>query len=141
MARVLDSAVRLPGTNARIGLDPILGLLPGVGDLLAAVLSSYIVIAAARLGAPRSVLARMLVNLGVDTLVGVVPLLGDLFDVGWKANMRNAVLLDGYVMHPRATQRSSRAVVVAVAVALVLMLVGALVVASMLVRWLIQALG
>jgi hypothetical protein len=131
----------LPGTNARIGLDPILGLLPGVGDFLAAVLSSYVVIAAARLGAPRPVLARMLMNLGVDTLVGVVPLLGDLFDVGWKANMRNAALLDSYVMHPRATRKSSRAVVAVVAMALVLMFAGALVVASIFVRWLIRALG
>lgn len=131
----------MPGTNTRIGLDPILGLLPGIGDFLAAVLSSYIVVAAARLGAPRPVLARMLINLGVDTLVGVVPLLGDLFDVGWKANMRNAALLNGYVMHPLATQRSSRAVVAAVAGALVLMFVGALVVASMFVRWLILALA
>lgn len=138
---MLDSAVRLPGTNARVGLDPLLGLIPGVGDFFAAILSSYVVVAAARLGAPRSVLARMLVNVGVDTLVGVVPLLGDLFDVVWKANMRNAALLEGYVMRPHATRRSSQAVVAAVAGALLLMFVGALVVASMLVRWLIQALG
>jgi predicted phage tail protein len=137
---VLDSAVRVPGTNARVGLDPLLGLLPGIGDFLAAVLSSYVVVVAARLGAPRSVLARMLVNLGVDTLVGVVPLLGDLFDVGWKANMRNAALLEGYVIRPQATRRSSRAVVAAVAVALILMFVGALVVAGVLVRWLLEAM-
>jgi hypothetical protein len=136
---VLDSAVRVPGTNVRVGLDPVLGLFPGIGDFLAAVLSSYVVVAAARLGAPRSVLARMLVNLGVDTLVGVVPLLGDLFDVGWKANMRNAALLEGYVIHPHATRRSSLVVVAAVAVALMLMFVGALLVASILVRWLLEA--
>jgi len=123
----------------RVGLDPVLGLFPGIGDFLAAVLSSYVVVAAARLGAPRSVLARMLVNLGVDTLVGVVPLLGDLFDVGWKANMRNAALLEGYVIHPHATRRSSLVVVAAVAVALMLMFVGALLVASILVRWLLEA--
>jgi hypothetical protein len=123
----------------RVGLDPVLGLFPGIGDFLAAVLSSYVVVAAARLGAPRSVLARMLVNLGVDTLVGVVPLLGDLFDVGWKANMRNAALLEGYVIHPRATRRSSLAVMAAVAVALIVMFVGALLIASILVRSLLEA--
>jgi hypothetical protein len=138
---VLDSAVRVPGTKVRVGLDPVLGLFPGVGDFLAAVLSSYVVVAAARLGAPRPVLGRMLVNLGVDTIVGVVPLLGDLFDVGWKANVRNAALLESHVIRPHATRRTSLVIVAAVAVALILMFVGALVVASMVVRWLFGALA
>src|SRR5665647_1729798 len=73
LARMLDSAVRVPGTNITFGLDPVLGLVPGLGDLASAILSGYIVVTAARLGAPKSVLAKMLLNLGTDTLVGSVP--------------------------------------------------------------------
>ena len=121
LARLLDSVVRIPGTNATLGLDAILGLVPGLGDVAGAALSGYIILAAAQAGAPTSVISRMLLNVGVDTLIGVVPLAGDLFDVAWRANMRNAALLDRHLAAPVATRRSSGAVVAAVVGGVVLL--------------------
>lgn len=113
LARALDSAIRIPGTGIRLGLDSIVGLVPGAGDLVSSLLSGYIVLAAARMGVPPAVVARMILNLGVDTLVGSVPLLGDLFDVGFKANVRNAALLDRHLGDPLTTRKTSRAAVLA----------------------------
>lgn len=121
LARLLDSAVGIPGTNIRFGLDSLIGLVPGVGDLAGAAASGYIILSAARLGVPTPVLVRMVVNVGVDTLVGAIPLLGDLFDVGWRANTRNSALLDSYLATPVATKRSSLGVVAGVVVVLVLL--------------------
>lgn len=92
IAHLLDDSVRVPGTNFRVGLDPLLGLLPGAGDVAAAGLSLYIVFEAARLGVPVRTLIRMLLNIGVDALAGTVPLVGDLFDAAFKANRRNVEL-------------------------------------------------
>ena len=94
MARLLDSALRIPGTGIRVGLDAVIGLVPGLGDAAGAVLSAYVVLLAARVGAPSTVVLRMLGNVAIDALAGAIPLLGDLFDIGWKANSRNVELLD-----------------------------------------------
>ena len=125
MTRLMDEAVAVPGTRLRVGLDSLLGLLPGVGDLAGAAVSGYALLVAARLGAPPAVLLRMLLNIGVDTLVGAVPLLGDLFDLGWKANRRNLRLLEQYLERPRETKRASVAVVGAVMALFALLLSGA----------------
>lgn len=111
LARLLDDLVAIPGTSFRIGLDPIIGIVPGVGDLIGAVLSTWILLAAARLGAPGTVLARMGVNVAVDTVVGAVPFAGDLFDAGWKANARNVRLLEAWLASPGRTRRASGALV------------------------------
>jgi hypothetical protein len=89
LSRLLDNAFVIPGTRYRFGLDALIGLVPGLGDAVSAVFSSYLVLQAARLGAPRSVVSRMIANIALDTLVGWVPILGDLFDVAWKSNVRN----------------------------------------------------
>ena len=89
LAHLLDSAFLIPGTNHRVGIDALLGLVPGIGDLVSTALSSYIVWEARRLGLPRWKIARMLGNLAVDSLLGAVPLAGDLFDAAFKANQRN----------------------------------------------------
>lgn len=89
----LDERFRIPGTNWRIGLDGLLGLVPGVGDTATALLSLYFVLEAKRLGVPNGVILRMLANVGLDAAVGSLPLLGDLFDVAFKANRRNLRLL------------------------------------------------
>lgn len=93
LAWILDESIPLPGTNRRFGLDPILGLIPGAGDLLGAMLSLYVVGEAARLGAPRKLIWKMLGNVAVEVVLGVIPVLGDLFDFVWKANSRNRQLL------------------------------------------------
>ena len=91
-AHLLDSAIRLPG-GFRIGLDGIVGLVPGVGDLLGAGLSGYLIYGASRLDIPKSVIARMIINTALETVIGAIPIIGDAFDFVFKANERNARLL------------------------------------------------
>jgi len=93
VSRLLDSAVRVPGTEMRFGLDPVLGLLPVAGDAVAAVISLYPVVEAYRLGAPKRTLATMLAVVAVDAVAGSIPLLGSVFDAVWKGNEWNARLL------------------------------------------------
>jgi hypothetical protein len=126
LARLLDEVLRIPGTNIRFGLDAILGLIPGAGDVAGGILSAFIILQAARLGAPGSVLARMVMNVAVDSIVGAVPVLGDLFDIGWKSNTRNAALLERHTAQPQATRRASR-LAVAAAVAAVLLIVAGMI--------------
>jgi hypothetical protein len=106
LARVLDTTVRIPGTSLYLGLDPLLGLIPGIGDALANLLGSAILGLAARLQVPRIVLARMSLNLLINGAVGAVPVLGDLFSVWFRSHARNAVLLREAVGRPeRETYR------------------------------------
>jgi hypothetical protein len=137
IAWLLDDLVRVPGTSRRFGLDPVLGLLPGGGDIAGGALSAYIVIAAARLGAPSSVILRMGWNIVVDTLLGAVPLLGDLFDASWKANRRNVALLERYTEQPGPARRSSRLVVAGVLVGIAAAVAGTAALTIFAVRWLI----
>ena len=138
LARVLDSAVRVPGTNVRVGLDAVLGLVPIVGDVAGGVFASYVLVQAARLGAPPSVLMRMLVNVGIDGLVGTVPLVGDVFDVGWKSSPRNVALLERHLERPGETRAASRRVVGAVLAALALLVAGGVLLAVLVMRMLLQ---
>ena len=102
LSRLLDSAMTIPGTSIRVGLDPILGLFPGLGDLVSPLFTIGIIWQARELGIPRVVLLRMIFNVAIDTLLGIVPVLGDIFDVAWRANDRNMALLDrhAYEEHP-----------------------------------------
>jgi hypothetical protein len=89
----MDNLFRIPGVNWRFGLDPILGLVPGVGDLISTALSVYILLAAVQYGVPKITLLRMGLNIGLDLLIGAIPFVGDFFDFVWKANERNVELL------------------------------------------------
>jgi hypothetical protein len=111
-AHVLDQALPLPFTERRVGLDGLLGLIPGVGDALGAALSSVVWVIAARAGVPAAVLVRMAANVGLELLVGAVPVLGDLFDFGWKANSRNADLMAEALAAPERARRASGAILV-----------------------------
>jgi Domain of unknown function (DUF4112) len=93
----LDSSIRIPGTGYRVGYDAVIGLVPGVGDLIGLALSAYLVLAAARYRLPATTLLRMMLNLGLEVVVGAIPLLGDLFDAGFKANLRNLALLHAHL--------------------------------------------
>jgi hypothetical protein len=138
LAWLLDDVIRVPGTSLRFGIDPLFGLLPGGGDIAGGLFSGYIIVAAWRAGAPASVILRMGANVMLDTIVGTVPLLGDLFDAGWKANRRNARMLEQYVDTPLSVERRSRAVLVLVLLVLALAVSGAAVLSVLLVRWLIS---
>lgn len=122
LARALDAAVGIPGTSIRIGLDAILGLIPGAGDVAGAALSGYIVLAAVRRGAPPEVIWRMLANVGIDTIIGTVPVVGDVFDVAYKSNIRNVELLERYTTEPAAVAKGSRRLGVIVVLLLVVLL-------------------
>jgi hypothetical protein len=89
VAHALDESVRIPGTSARVGLDPILGAVPVAGDLVSGAVSLYIVAESARLGVSRATLLRMIANIAIDVVGGSVPYVGTLFDSFWKANVRN----------------------------------------------------
>lgn len=141
LARLLDAAVGIPGTKIRFGLDALIGLVPGVGDLAGAAMSGYIVLTAARLGTPKPVLLRMVMNVAIDALIGAVPLIGDLFDVGWRANTRNTALIDKYLEAPVATKKSSIGVVAGVAALLVLVAIGAIALTVAVVRLVGAAIG
>jgi hypothetical protein len=93
LADMLDTKWRMPGTNFRFGVDAVAGLVPGVGDLATGLISAYMVKRAYDLGAPKHVLARMVGNVALDTVVGSVPILGSIFDFAFKANRRNMKLL------------------------------------------------
>jgi predicted small integral membrane protein len=104
----MDAGIEVPGTGIRFGLDPIIGLIPGAGDAAGAVLAGWILLEAARRGVPRATLIRMAYNIAVDALVGAIPLLGDVFDVVWKSNLRNVELLERQALSPNVARRADR---------------------------------
>lgn len=121
LSRLLDGAIQIPGTSWRIGLDPILGaLLPELGDALTAVLSLSLLLVAFRQRVPKLVLGRMLINIGIDALLGAIPLVGDVFDFAFKANEKNLELIERHRGDPTLKASwSDRLVVGAVLVAAV----------------------
>ena len=135
LAWLLDSSIPLPGTRFTIGIDALIGLFPFIGDLVGVLLSSYILGEAARLGAPKSVLMRMGLNVGMEGVVGIVPLAGDVFDAAFKANQRNVRLLDAWLDDPKKTTRSSRAFGILLILAVALFLLGLIALSVLLVRW------
>jgi Domain of unknown function (DUF4112) len=141
LAWLLDSAFEIPGTKFRIRLDPILGLIPVVGDLIAMAIGGYIVMLAARLGVPRAVLMRMLVNLGTDAVVGSVPVAGDVLDAAWRANAKNARLLDQALADPKAAGRSSIWMLVLMGAALLVIGVGGILLTVWIIRLLLGSAG
>ena len=97
LSRLMDTAFKIPGLKLKVGLDPIIGLIPGGGDLVTAVISVYILFLATRFRLPKRVLGQMVLNIGLEAIVGTVPLLGDVFDVFYKSNIRNLDLLEAHL--------------------------------------------
>jgi hypothetical protein len=124
VAVALDSRFRLPGLGIRIGYDAILGLIPGAGDIISGVISSYGLVAGFRLGAPAPVLLRILGNIALDTIIGAIPILGDLFDIGWKGNLRNLALLERWAAEPGKVERRSVALIWGIGAGVVVLLGG-----------------
>jgi hypothetical protein len=100
VARLLDDLVAVPGTNARVGLDPVIGLIPVVGDLVTAAVGAWIVLESARFRVPGIVMVRMILNTFVDFVIGLIPFLGDILDFGFKGNRRNLDLFHRYALDP-----------------------------------------
>lgn len=136
-AVLLDSAFQVPGTRLRFGLDPIVGLLPGAGDLITGFFSVMIVLHSVRLRIPKVVIARMMLNTGVDLLVGAVPLVGDLFDAGFKANLRNMALLERHA-RPGVRPTTSDYVFVGLCIAVLVVLA---VVPLLILWWLLSRIA
>lgn len=107
----LDNLIAVPGTNSRVGLDPLLGLIPFLGDFVTSLVAMWIVVEAARFKLPGVVLVRMIINAGVDFLVGLIPFLGDAFDLVYKANTRNLELFHKHAVDPGASTSGSTAFV------------------------------
>lgn len=106
LAWILDSSIEIPGIRYRIGLESLLGMIPILGDILGAAISSYIIFLASKMGAAKVTLLRMALNVAIESAVGVIPLVGDIFDFGWKANKRNVELLKAHLKDPAKARRT-----------------------------------
>jgi hypothetical protein len=96
-SRLMDTAIGIPGTKFRIGLDPIIGLVPGAGDIVDTAFSAYLIYLATRFNIPQKTLGKMIYNIGLEAVIGSVPLVGDIFDAFYKSNMRNLALLEEHL--------------------------------------------
>ncbi len=132
---VMDEAFTLPGTKLKIGLDPIIGLIPGIGDLTGAAIGGYVLHAANKLGVPTVVMARMLLNLVIDALIGIIPIVGDYLDVLYKANSKNVALVEQAVLNRETTARSSWWRLAGVFAAFGAIVIGGFVGAVFLAKW------
>jgi hypothetical protein len=104
IARLLDTAIGIPGTKFRVGLDPILGLIPGGGDLIAGLISAYMIYLAASFGLKKEEIGKMVGNVALETFAGSVPLIGDIFDAYFKANIRNLEILEKHLENSEILQ-------------------------------------
>jgi len=105
IAKLLDTAIGIPGTKIRFGLDPILGLIPGGGDLISAGISAYMIYLAARFGLKSAEIFKMIQNVVIETAIGSIPIAGDIFDAYYKANMRNLEILEQHVAETETEQK------------------------------------
>jgi len=136
LAKILDTAVKIPGTSLYVGLDPLLGLIPGIGDMLANFIGTVILILAARLQVPQIVIARMSLNLLINGTIGAIPILGDLFSIWFRSHARNAELLRRAATQPYRETQQARIYVACIIAGTVLFLVLLIV----LVLWIIAKL-
>lgn len=118
LALIMDEIVRIPGTKFRFGLDPLIGLIPGIGDTSSALVSAFALIQAARLGVPKILLARMALNVLINEIIGVVPIVGDAFSFWFKSNARNYQIVKDHTVTPGVARRSDWIFVIAVLVIL-----------------------
>ncbi|GAB4554349.1 MAG: DUF4112 domain-containing protein [Pleurocapsa sp.] len=138
LSQILDNAIPIPGTKYRLGLDPILGLLPGGGDTITGALGAYIIIEAAKMGLPRKVIGEMVGNIIFDSLAGTIPVIGDLFDIGWKANVKNITLLEKHLQLTPQKRKTDVVFVIGLTVFLALIVLGFATLTFWMIRWLLQ---
>lgn len=138
---LLDNAIGIPGTRLRFGLDPIIGLIPGGGDTAGLILSSFIVLEAAKMGASKAILGQMAWNILLETLVGSVPVAGDMFDAAWKANAKNIELLEEHLHLPHPPRSRNRGFALLLIAGLFVALAVCIVLSVFALRWLVQTIG
>jgi hypothetical protein len=119
VTKVLDELIEVPGTSIKVGLDPVIGLIPVAGDAVSALVGGWLILEASRFGIPRVVLARMVLNLAVDLGIGAIPILGDLYDVAFRSNSRNLDLFRRHALDPAASTRGEQALFVGLALLIV----------------------
>lgn len=139
-AYYMDEAFTIPGTPFKVGLDAVLGLIPGVGDVIGAVLSTWIVVGALRHRVPARIIARMVLNIGIDLLFGSVPVAGDVFDFMYEENVKNMRLLEKH-RDRRRPPRSMAAIALVASGILLLVLAFAVVVAAALIAFVVWLIG
>jgi hypothetical protein len=137
LSHLLDNAVPIPGLGYRVGLDPLIGLVPGGGDLFTGLISVYIVAEAARFGVPAATLGRMGFNILLEVLAGTMPMVGDLFDVTWKANAQNVRLLERHLQAPVPSRRADKIFAVILIAGLLAVIVAIATLSLWIVRWLV----
>lgn len=107
ISHLMDTAFKIPGIGLKVGWDPIIGLIPGAGDLIATAISAYIIFLAARFRLPAGLLAKMVFNIGLEAVIGAIPLLGDIFDAFYKSNARNLELLEHHLQNQTPELRAA----------------------------------
>jgi len=140
ISHLLDNAIPIPGTKYRIGLDPILGLIPGGGDVIGSTFAGYVVFKSAQMGVPQETLVKMAANIVFDTVAGTVPVAGDLLDVAWKANVKNIELLDAHLGSPEPGKKADWLFVAALLLGLMLIVGGVIFLSVMLFGWVFKTL-
>ena len=134
VSKLLDNAISIPGTKISFGLDPIIGLLPGGGDTLTGGIAAYIVVEAAKMGIPREILWKMVGNIAIDFFAGTVFVVGDLFDLGWKANVKNIELLEKHLNIAKSA-KSDRLFMIGLILLLALIVLGFAMITFFSVTW------
>ena len=142
LAQLLDAHWTIPGTRIKIGLDPLFGLIPGIGDLLGTAVGSFLLFLAVQAGVPRIVIARMALNVGINMAIGAIPGAGDVFSVWFKSNVRNAQLLDRHCRSESRTLEWADWAYVGSILALILAFVAGLLTGAVwTIFWMLQSLG
>ena len=136
----LDEGIHTANTRIPIGLDPVIGLIPGVGDAIGALMASVIFVEAVRRGVSRYTLGRIAWNIAFDALLGAIPIFGDIFDMAWKANIKNIALIERHMAAPPRAKKADRLFAVSLAVGLALTCVALLVASIFLTAWVVRYL-
>ena len=130
LSKRLDNNFIIPGTKAKIGLDPIMGAIPIIGDLIGALLSTYIMYSGIKMGVPRSVVAQMATNIALDFTIGWIPIIGDIFDIIWKSNKRNVKLIEEAMMTKEEGDRTNYLIIGALLIILIIIILAILTIIS-----------
>ena len=140
LSQILDNAIPIPGTKKRIGIDPIIGMLPGGGDLITGGLGAYIILESARMGVDREIIGKMVGNIVLDAIAGTVPVVGDLFDMGWKANVKNIALLEKHLEINPNSNKTDWLFLVGLTILLLAIVIGFAALTFFVLRWLWKAI-